>query len=162
MCYPKIYPTSRTISKLKAESPLMFGEDGCTVTLIGAVTKMWPWRNGKWWSGVLDQLLLQGKRAQSAILFTCSWRENIWIHAFPKRISTKKIQPQPEIELGLLSWFPLRRAVCIPKKQDTHYLPNKDYSIQLKISLFIKSIVSYNTLERLGEFVLIVMKVWNL
>ena len=36
---------------------------------------------------LLDQLPHQGWRTQSALLFTHSWRENNWIHTFPKGIS---------------------------------------------------------------------------
>ena len=36
---------------------------------------------------LLDKLPHQGWRTQSALLFTHSWRENIWIHTFPKDIS---------------------------------------------------------------------------
>ena len=35
----------------------------------------------------LGYLPHQGWRTQSALLFTHSWRENIWIHTFPKGIS---------------------------------------------------------------------------
>ena len=37
----------------------------------------------------LDQLLYQGWRAQPALLFTHSWRENNWIHTLLKVISAK-------------------------------------------------------------------------
>ena len=33
---------------------------------------------------LLDRLQYQGKRAQSALLFTQCWRENSWFHTFPK------------------------------------------------------------------------------
>ena len=36
---------------------------------------------------LLDQLPHQGWRTQSALLFTHNWRENNWIHTFPKGIS---------------------------------------------------------------------------
>ena len=36
---------------------------------------------------LLDQLPHQGRRTQSALLFTHNWRENYWIHTFPKRIT---------------------------------------------------------------------------
>ena len=35
----------------------------------------------------LDRLHMCKKRTQSALLFTHSWRENNWIHTFPKDIS---------------------------------------------------------------------------
>ena len=37
---------------------------------------------------LLNSLPHQGWRTQSVLLFTHSWRENIWIHTFPKGIST--------------------------------------------------------------------------
>ena len=36
---------------------------------------------------LLDKLPHQGWRTQSVLLFTHSWRENNWIHTFPKGIS---------------------------------------------------------------------------
>ena len=35
----------------------------------------------------LDKLPHQGLRTHSSLLFTHSWRENYWIHTFPKGIS---------------------------------------------------------------------------
>ena len=60
-----------------------------------------PLRSGRIWHKVkagfnrfefrvfllLDELLHQGWRTQSALLFTHNWRENNWIHTFPKGIS---------------------------------------------------------------------------
>ena len=40
-----------------------------------------------WSKAKIQQLPPQGWRTQSAILFTHSWRENNWIHTFPKGIS---------------------------------------------------------------------------
>ena len=36
---------------------------------------------------LLDYLLHQGWKTQSVLLFTNSWRDNNWIHTFPKGIS---------------------------------------------------------------------------
>ena len=36
---------------------------------------------------LLDWLLYQSKRSQSTLQFTHRWRENNWIHTFPKSIS---------------------------------------------------------------------------
>ena len=39
-----------------------------------------------------DQLLYQGQRAQSALPFKISWRENNWIHTFPKGLVLCEMQ----------------------------------------------------------------------
>ena len=36
---------------------------------------------------LLDWFPYQGQRAQSALLFTHSWRENSWMHTFPRGVS---------------------------------------------------------------------------
>ena len=68
---------------------------------------------------LLDLLPHQGWRTQSALPFTHSWRENNWIHTFPKGISAMWNAISPGFEL--VSLCPIPATITITPRAPQHY-----------------------------------------
>ena len=69
--------------------------------------------------------LLQGWRIQSALLFTHNWRENNWIHNFPKGISAMwNAMSRPGFEL--VSPCPFPTTITITPRASPHECPVYD------------------------------------